>query len=141
MPHQPSSGGCGEQRSRAETGHRNPGDEPTPVGKPLHQDRNRNDVTHAQPDSPDDSVGEIQPPKSVGRKTGEKNTSAPKQARHHRDNSRANAFHPQSAYNRAASKKKPTDQERPSDLRNAPPEFPGERDAKDAPCVRRPQSH
>src|SRR6202043_1891649 len=93
------------------------------------------------PDSPNDSVREIKPPESVGRKTGEKYSSSPQQARHHRDDSRTFTFHPQAANNSAASQKKPANQEYPSDLCNAPAEFLGERDAKDAPCVGRAESH
>src|SRR5579864_147585 len=141
VPHQPSRGGCGKQRSRAEPGHRNSRDQPSPVGEPLHQDSNRNDVAHAQPDSSNDSISEIEPPKSVGGKTSEEHSAAPEQARCQCDQPWASAFHPQSAHNRADPEKKPADQKCPSDLGNAPSEFLGERDAKDAPCVSGAQRH
>src|SRR5579862_2315068 len=141
MLDQPSRGGCRKQRSRPESGYRDSRDESPAVGKPFHQDGNRNDVAHAQPDSPNDPVGEIEPPQSIGGKTGEKYSPTPKQACHHRDDSRATPFHPQAAYYRRAPEKKPADQEDPGDFRNAPAEFLGERNAKDAPCVGRAEGH
>src|ERR1019366_3283620 len=90
--HEPAGDGRRDQRSRSETAYRDASNEAAPVRKPLHENRYRDNETHAQPDPSHHTVGQIQPPQLVSGKTSQKYAAAPQETGDHSNYSGAAAI-------------------------------------------------
>src|SRR5260370_903091 len=142
MPAATMAGGfLNSQSVGAEASDGNARHQSTTSGKPLHQDRDRNDVGKTESDAADDAVSQVEPPESVIRQAGEKNTETIQRPTGHCYDTRADTLQPQAAEERREAKHHNGNREGERDLRNGPIKPFGQRYPKDAPGIHRTKGH
>ena len=109
MLNEPLRGRCGEQSSRSKACHGQAGNKSAAVGKPFHQHRDRNHVTHSEADATDHAIRQIKPPELVRGKTGQKNAASPEKPGDHGHGARLHALHHAPAHEGEAAQEKPAD--------------------------------
>src|SRR6266404_1766650 len=134
---QPSRHRRGNECARAKSADSNSGDEPALIGKPFHQHRHRNDVAETEPESSDESVTKIEPPKFVRGKARKENAKSVKKRAGQRDDARPFPRHPQSAKERGKSQNENADGKRQRYFRDAPAELLRQRHTENTPRVDR----
>jgi len=130
-----------DQRARSKAADRDAGDEPAPVGKPLDQDGDRNDVPEAKPNAADHSIAQIQPPQLICREAGEKYAEAIQKSAGERDRARPNLVQPKAAKESRHPEHEDADREGEGHVRDGPVKLLDERGAEDAPRIHSAERH
>jgi hypothetical protein len=95
MPDQGGSQRGGDQRSGAKAGYREARDEASPIGKPLHQRRDGDDVAQTQSKTTQHPIRDVQNPDAPGRQTRQRHAETVTNASRDPDGPRAHPTHPE----------------------------------------------